>query len=181
MQAQAAQAAAHTLDVLLRRSARLRVAIGREYLRLKRDPAARYYTYVLMLRDSKFYVGNSDSIYTRLLDHATMSPGSAVWVREHGPVQRVVEVCRGCASDDERYKTLEYMDMFGWQNVRGASWCRPAMRAAPAALAGFRRDPARPFDHLSRREIDDIAAVVGELAALQRGPGGPGPAAEAGV
>lgn len=155
---------AHPLEGMLMQSARLTVSIRRAYRRIKRDPAARYYTYVLLLQDSKMYVGSTDNIYNRLLDHCLMSPSSAVWVREHGPVQRVVEISRDCGRDDELHKTLEYMSLFGWQNVRGAGYCRSAMRAAPACLADFRRDSSRRVDYLTRKEIDEIMLVVRDLA-----------------
>ncbi len=165
---------AAALEPLLLQSARLAVTIRHTYARVKRDPAARYYTYALLLRDNKMYVGNTDNIYTRLLDHCLMGPSSAAWVRQHGPVQRVVEISRGCARDDELYKTLEYMSMFGWKNVRGARYCRRAMRAPPAALEAFRRDSGRHFDYLSRREIDEVVAVVLSNLAERHVPAGDG-------
>lgn len=152
------------LEQMLLQSAKLQVAIRRQYARLKKDPAARYFTYVLQLHSNKFYVGSSDSIYTRLLDHCLMSASSAIWVRQHGPVMRVVEVSRNCSKDDEAYKTLEYMSLFGWQNVRGAAYCRSCMRAPPGHLADFVRDPERKFDYMTRREIDEIVRVVRDLA-----------------
>lgn len=161
------------LESLLMQSARLQVGIRREYAKVKRDPASRYYTYVLLLQGGKFYVGNSDNIYARLLDHYSMSPSSALWVREHGPVQRVLEIMRDCSGDDETYKTLEYMALFGWQNVRGAGYCRPAMRCPPAALAGFRRDCTRVFQYMCREEIDEVVGLVNELAALRDAPSPP--------
>lgn len=54
--------------------------------------------------------------------------------------------------------------LFGWQNVRGAAYCRTTMRGPPAPLADFKRDPTRAFDYLTRREVDDIVAVVQDLA-----------------
>lgn len=170
------RAAGRALEPLLLESARLSVAIRRTFLKVKRDPKARYYyTYVLLLQGGKFYVGASNNVYNRLLDHALLAESSALWVKEHGPVQRVVEILRDCAPDDERYKTLEYMSMFGWSNVRGASYCKPSLQSAPAALAEFRRDPHRPFQYLSRREIDDICAVVDDLADAERLPPTPPP------
>lgn len=158
------------VEPLLLEAAKLSVAIRRTYARLKRDPRARYYTYVLLLQQGKFYVGSSDNVYNRLLDHTLMSPSAALWVREHGPVQRIVEISRDCVADDETYKTLEYMSMFGWGNVRGAGYCRPSMRTAPVALATFERDPSRPFQYLTRAEIDAIHELVHELAELQGSP-----------
>lgn len=100
---------AQSLENMLMLNARLSVNIRRAYTRLKRDPGARYFTYVLLLQNNKMYVGSTDNIYNRLLDHCQMSKNSSVWVREHGPVRRVVEVSRDCHHDDETYKTLEYM------------------------------------------------------------------------
>lgn len=155
------------LEQMLLQSAKLQVQIRRHYARIKKDTGARYFTYVLQLQNNKFYVGSSDSIYTRLMDHCLMSASSSLWVRQHGPVQRVVEITRDCAKDDEAYKTMEYMSMFGWHNVRGGAYCRTSMRAPPAALAEFVRDPTRKFDYLTRREIDDIVRVVRDLAEQQ--------------
>lgn len=158
---------AQTLESMLMLNARLSVNIRRAYSRLKRDQGARYFTYVLLLQNNKMYVGSTDNIYNRLLDHCQMSKSSSVWVREHGPVRRVVEVSRDCDRDDETYKTLEYMHLFGWTNVRGAGYCRSAMRAPPPQLADFTRDQARKFDYLTRKEIDEVVGVVRELSEQQ--------------
>lgn len=161
------------IETLLLDAARLSVQIRREYGRIKRCPTARYYTYVLQLQGDKMYVGCSDNLFSRLTEHRLMSPSAALWVREHGPVRRVVEVSRNCAPDDEQYKTLEYMSLFGWENVRGAGWCRAAMRAPPAALADFERDPGRHFEYVSRRDIDVVMRHVHRLAHDLSGGSGP--------
>ena len=158
---------AQSLEPLLLQSARLAVSIRRTYAKVKRDPLARYYTYVLQLQGDKLYVGNTDNIYNRLLDPHLMSRSAAVWVRQHGPVRRVLEVSRNCCREDEMYKTLEYMSMFGWDNVRGAGYCRCVMRSPPAPLAQFKRDASRHFDYLTREEIDEVLDVVRDLADLQ--------------
>lgn len=152
------------LDGLLLSAARLAVAVRKAYACVKRDACSRFFTYVLLLQGGKIYVGNTDNIYQRLLEHHAMSPSSAVWVREHGPVARVLEISRNCAVDDEMYKTLEYMCLFGWENVRGAGWCRVDMKAPPLALAGFRRE-ARAFEYLTRAEVDGVVRHVAQLAA----------------
>lgn len=41
------------------------------------------------------------------------------------------------------------------------------MRAAPGPLADFRRDCTKKFDYLTRQEIDEIVAVVRDLAERQ--------------
>ena len=127
-------------------------------------PANRYFTYVLLLQRGKFYVGDSDNVYLRLADHLGMTPGAAQWVRAHGPVERVVEICVDAAPGDEASKTLEYMDMFGWENVRGAAYCSPSLRSAPRALHRFRREGGGGR-YMSRPEIDEVVRVATELAA----------------
>lgn len=145
-------------------AAKLNVRIRREYARMKRDVGARFYTYVLLLQKGKMYCGSSDNIYTRLLDHSLGTPSAALWVKEHGPIERVVEIARNCGRDDETYKTLEYMSLFGWENVRGAGWCKVDMRAPPAALETFDRDPVRPAEYMSRKEVDAVWHHVCEMA-----------------
>ena len=149
---------------LLLQAARMSARVRRAYAALKVDPASKFYTYVLLLREGKVYVGSTDNPYQRLLDHHAMNRSAAVWVKEHGPPLRVLEMTRACRSDDERYKTLEYMDMFGWQNVRGSVWCRVQMRGPPPELERFRRGPRPDTDYLSREELDDVVASVRELA-----------------
>jgi predicted GIY-YIG superfamily endonuclease len=142
-----------------RASVRLKKVLARAG---RRDARARYFTYTLLLSDNRVYVGSTDNIYGRLLEHYLMSPSSSVWVREHGPVRRVLEIVEDSAAEDEAYKTLEYMSLFGWESVRGGGWCRAAMRGPPAALADFQRTRA-DFRYMDRPEI---AAVVDHVAAL---------------
>lgn len=151
------------MEPMLLQSARLGLAIRKEYARLKKDPAVKYYTYVLQLQEGKFYVGNTDNIYTRLLDHQLMAPSSALWVKHHGPVTRVVEVTRNSAKSDELYKTLQFMTMFGWENVRGSSYCKVQMFNPPEALAAFSRARETDFDYLTREEIDALLEAIKSL------------------
>ena len=57
--------------------------------------------------------------------------------------------------------------LFGWTNVRGAGYCRSAMRAPPAQLTDFARATDKTFDYLTRKEIDEVVSVVRELADQQ--------------
>lgn len=151
------------MQAMLLQSARLGLQVRREYERLKKDPAAKYFTYVLQLQDGKYYVGNTDNLYTRLLDHTLMTPSSSRWVQMHGPVDRVVEVARNCGRDDETYKTLQYMDMMGWRNVRGSGYCKAEMYNPPEALRTFSRTRDADFEYLSRAEIDAVLQDIAEL------------------
>lgn len=150
------------VDVLLLQQARLSLQIRQEFLALKKHADSRYFAYVLQLQNGKFYVGITDNIYQRLLDHKMRSPSAAVWVREHGPVTRVVQIIRNAPPDAETLLTLEFMDMFGYENVRGAGWCKLEMPNPPAALATFVREP-RQFEFMTREEIDAACREVSKL------------------
>lgn len=150
------------VDVLLLQQARLGQQIRQEYATLKRDPGSKYFTYVLQLQNGKFYVGVTDNIYSRILDHKLRGPSASAWVREHGPIERIVQVVRNSPADAEAYVTLDWMDMFGFENVRGAGWCRLEMPTPPAALATFSRE-SRAFDYMSRDEIDAVCIEVSKL------------------
>lgn len=154
-----------TLEKLLLKSAELNVQIRRKYQAVKPSSETKYYTYVLLLQAGRIYVGNSDNIYTRLTEHFLQSTSSSNWVREHGPPIRVMEIIRNSCSDDERYKTLEWCELMGYENVRGAAYCKIDSRGPPPPLATFKRDPGRAFEYVCRDEIDSIVRMCKRLAA----------------
>ena len=87
-------------------------------------------TYVLELQDGKYYVGITSSLNTRLGAH--WSGQGSKWTRLHKPV-KIMNVILG---DKERETTLLMMKGYGWQNVRGSSWCRVDLKSPPPALSG---------------------------------------------
>jgi predicted GIY-YIG superfamily endonuclease len=77
------------------------------------------YTYVLGLEGGNFYVGTTTNLKNRLSEHIRW-PAQA-WVKLNF-VTSVVEVRRG-GIKEERRTTIEYMNKYGRQRVRGAGWC----------------------------------------------------------
>lgn len=140
------------LDDLLMQSAKLAV---RMRTRFANSGSKYYFTYVLLLQDECVYVGSTNNIVLRMLDHHHDTTMSACWVREHGPVIRVLEITRNGKPGDERYKTLEFMSMFGHESVRGDAWCKVDLRSPPSALLQFVRDRS-DFEYLTRAEIDVV-------------------------
>lgn len=153
-----------SLYKLLLRSANITVKIRRAYQRLKDFGDAKFFTYVLLLQNGHVYVGNSDNIFVRLMEHFLLSQNSSHWVREHGPVVRVLELIQHSSKDDELYKMLEWCDLVGHHKVRGAAYCKVDTRSPPPQLAGFRRDSTRAFQYATRSEIDDIVHCAMSLA-----------------
>lgn len=149
------------LQVLLT-SARINVRVRHEYGKRRRTYDTKYFTYALLLQDGKIYVGETNNVYQRLLEHFTMSNSSALWVREHGPVQRVLEITSNAPEGAEEERTLDYMTMFGWENVRGSGWCRKRMMGPPLKLEVHERG-AMKHAFMPRKDVDDVVEQVEEL------------------
>jgi predicted GIY-YIG superfamily endonuclease len=96
-------------------------------------PFGTQYIYVWELEEGKFYVGWSENLSRRLDEH--LSEEGAIWTKKYKPVS-IMEVCRGDKSV-EKQKTLEYMKLKGWENVRGGPWCYLDYKTAPPEVAKF--------------------------------------------
>lgn len=158
-----------SLDDLVLESARLAVQLRKRFKEQQGEHGTqvRYYTYVLLLQDECVYVGSSNNIFIRMMEHFYDTGMSSNWVREHGPAIRVLEIIRNSNPDDETYKTLEYMSLFGWESVRGAGWCKLDLRNQPAALTTFVRDRC-DFEYLTRKEINEILKTARNLYDVMR-------------
>lgn len=150
-----------SLDDLILESARLAVQLRKRF-KSQSSSTGRYYTYALLLQDECIYVGSSNNIYIRIMEHLYDPSMTSNWIKEHGPVIRVLEIVRNSTPEDETYKTLEYMTTFGWESVRGAGWCKVDLRNPPTALHAFARTRS-DFDYMSRREIDEVLKVSRDL------------------
>ena len=82
------------------------------------------HVYVLKLEDDKYYCGMTSKIVSRIKKH--FNGGGAVWTKKYPPIR--IEECILIHNGDhpgeiEKQKTLEYMSLYGWENVRGSGWC----------------------------------------------------------
>lgn len=81
--------------------------------------------YVLKLQHGKYYVGKTTDTESRIYEH--FSGYGSEWTALHRPLS-VMHVYNGVAASDEDKITKEYMDKYGWQNVRGGSYCNIDLR-----------------------------------------------------
>ena len=90
--------------------------------------------YILDLKEGKWYVGITYEFGRRLNQH--MSGEGAMWTMRY-PVERVsrVELIKsGDPHQVEREVTLQLMQIYGYQNVRGGPWCQVEMSREPPFL-----------------------------------------------
>ena len=83
------------------------------------------YIYVLKLEEDKYYVGRTSNILIRIEQH--FKGEGAIFTKAFKPI-KVIELNEELTKQDERNKTLEYMKIYGWQNVRGFAWCSLEIR-----------------------------------------------------
>lgn len=78
------------------------------------------YVYVLKLIDDRYYVGRTSNILRRINQHFTGI--GAKYTKKFKPI-KVIDIILELTRYDEKMKTLEMMEKYGWEKVRGACWC----------------------------------------------------------
>src|SRR5437588_2139534 len=81
--------------------------------------------YLLELADDKYYVGQTDNPEFRFSEH--LSGNGAKWTRLHRPLYLLLTKSltvdtAAAAMLYENWMTLQYMERFGWENVRGGDY-----------------------------------------------------------
>lgn len=79
------------------------------------------YIYILELEQHKYYVGKTNHPGLRLDNHFEGS--GSVWTKKYKPI-RILEMIPNCDNFDEDKYTIQYMEKYGINNVRGGSFCQ---------------------------------------------------------
>jgi predicted GIY-YIG superfamily endonuclease len=79
------------------------------------------YIYILKLEGNKYYVGKTTNPDRRFKSHIESSGSS--WTTKYPPIKQL-KIIRNCDKYDEHKYTIKYMEKYGIDNVRGASYCR---------------------------------------------------------
>ncbi len=77
------------------------------------------YIYILLLKNNKYYIGITDNVDRRIEQHKSLT--GSEWTKLN-PFIKVLEVLEVVSRFDEEKYTLIYMDKYGINNVRGASY-----------------------------------------------------------
>ena len=80
--------------------------------------------YILKLENNKFYVGKSNDLKTRAQAH--INGTASQWTKKYKPIS-VETIIPNASSYDENKYTLEYMDKYGIDNVRGGIYVTEAL------------------------------------------------------
>jgi predicted GIY-YIG superfamily endonuclease len=87
--------------------------------------------YILLLEKDKWYVGYTDrQDGERFKEH--FDGNGSKWTQLYKPIQ-VMEWREGTLADENKV-TLEYMNKYGWWNVRGGKYCNIEMTKPPEEL-----------------------------------------------
>jgi hypothetical protein len=78
------------------------------------------YIYVLQLEKGKYYIGKTTNPQFRLEQH--FSSSGSQWTKKYTP-KKVLQIISNCDNFDEDKYTLQYMEQYGINNVRGGSFC----------------------------------------------------------
>jgi predicted GIY-YIG superfamily endonuclease len=77
--------------------------------------------YVLKLENENWYVGITYNLNLRMSQHWTQQ--GAGWTKLHKPIS-IEEVIYPASTEIENQKTLEYMERYGKEKVRGGKYCK---------------------------------------------------------
>ena len=77
------------------------------------------FIYIIQLEQGKYYIGKTNNPQFRLESH--FNSNGSEWTKIYKPL-RVIEVKPNCDDYDEDKITIQYMDKYGINNVRGGSF-----------------------------------------------------------
>lgn len=111
------------------------------------------YIYVLELEDNRYYVGRTSNFIQRMKDH--FLEGGSIYTKKFRPL-KIKEVIEEVSFYDERDKTLEYMEIYGWERVRGYAWCHEALSRKPKINEKPQKNKTKEYIILDEDEIRNM-------------------------
>ena len=88
--------------------------------------------YVLKLSNNKYYVGESDDINRRIWVH--QNDNGSLWTRRYKPEKRIKSL-KNKRCLDELAQTLDMMNMYGIDNVRGSIFTKLTLDTVEKVMA----------------------------------------------
>lgn len=82
--------------------------------------------YILKLTQGKYYIGKSNNPTLRIHEHFNGSGNGSMWTAFYKPTEVIAIIPNSSIYDEDKY-TLEYMDKYGIDNVRGGTFSNPTL------------------------------------------------------
>nr|QQV29257.1 hypothetical protein K-LCC10_0002 [Kaumoebavirus] len=95
------------------------------------------FVYVLRLEGDNYYIGITTDIESRIAVHREGKGG--LWTKLHPPIEKIDEYDNG-STELENEITLKYIEMHGWEKVRGASFTNPVQKNPQAGIERMKRE-----------------------------------------
>jgi len=118
------------------------------------------YIYVLELEDNHYYIGRTSNFIQRMNEHFTNN--GSIYTKKYKPI-KIREVIQEKTCYDERDKTLEYMEIYGWKNVRGYAWCRETLLKKPKIKTKNKKDKIEIKEYF----IDDNDNIIRNMYTIE--------------
>ena len=80
--------------------------------------------YILKLQNNKYYIGKTDNFKKRHQEH--MNGMASSWTKKYKPISVEQIISNASPYDEDKY-TIEYMDKYGINNVRGGVYVKEAL------------------------------------------------------
>jgi hypothetical protein len=77
------------------------------------------YIYAIKLEKGKYYIGKTTNPQFQIQSH--FNSNGSYWTKKYRPL-KVIEIRPNCADYDEDKITIQYMNKYGINNVRGGSF-----------------------------------------------------------
>lgn len=77
------------------------------------------FIYILLLENNKYYIGRTNNPHFRLQSH--FNSNDSEYTKKYKPL-KLLKLIPNCDNYDENKITLQYMDKYGINNVRGGSF-----------------------------------------------------------
>ena len=113
------------------------------------------YIYILKLEGNKYYVGKTTNPDSRFKSHIESSGSS--WTTKYPPIKQL-KIIPNCDKYDEHKYTIKYMEKYGIDNVRGASYCR--VKLTDEEKRDIKRQIDGATDVCHKCGIQDISYVI---------------------
>uniref|UniRef100_A0A6C0LYH9 GIY-YIG domain-containing protein n=1 Tax=viral metagenome TaxID=1070528 RepID=A0A6C0LYH9_9ZZZZ len=108
--------------------------------------------YVLELENGKYYVGYSEKTDNTRINQHFNGQGSE-WCKRYKPI-KVIGTYDGCLYEENK-KTIELMQLYGYNNVRGGKWVLAQdYKSPPKELI------SKVFDTKNENNIDSDGDVI---------------------